>query len=183
MPRVDPGWWLVEYGIIERSGASRRVLEWGLSSRALLVTSPSIVTVELEGRRVSIVAGIGSLVSRERPPFDALRIVATEWVDACQIGGEPSSYRILGSGTTRTVEGVARAYTLKSIIGLFINGTRGRFQVYDYKLEGGEYPLVVVEEAPIVVAGPGGVASLTRSEQIMEKLDYIVPLATSCGKV
>ena len=183
MPRVDPGWWLVEYGMVERSGASREALEWGLSSRPLLVTSPSTVVVELGARRVSIVAGIGSLVSRERPPFNALRIAAPEWVDACRVEGEPSTYRLLRTERLSHVGGVVRAYTMKSVIGLFTNGVEGRFQVYDYMLGSGEYPLAVVGRVPVIVAGPGGVASLTPSPQILEKLDYIVPLATSCGRV
>jgi len=181
LPRVDPGWWLVEYASIEKEGLALEAAGWALSSRAYLVTSPSPVTVDLGVRKASIVAGIGSLVSPYKPPLGAYKVSAVEWVDACPVEGEPSHYLTINSGEHVIAEGVVRAYTMKNIISLFINGVKGRFKLYKYELRAGEYPLATVEGLPIVVGGLENVVLLTDSSEVKRKLDYIVPLAAACG--
>ncbi|GAB6147515.1 hypothetical protein [Stetteria hydrogenophila] len=183
MPAVGPGWFLVDASVVAGLGASERaeLVEWALSSgEVVLVTSPSLVTVESSVGRVVLSAGVGSLVSPGRPPVEGwLRVARREWVDGCRVAGEPRVR--LGWGAEAEGEGVVVALEWRDPAALFVNGVRGRL-----KSRAGGYPLAALD-------GPRGIPVLSVDEEgyyvvnavegpAGERLSYIAPLASACRR-
>ncbi len=181
MPSVGPGWFLVDSSLVLglSEGERHRLVEWALSEpEVVLVTRPSIVTVESGSGKVVITAGVGSLISPTEPPVEGwLRLARREWVDGCRVSGEPRVKS--GWGEEVEGEGVVVALDSRDPAALFVNGVRGRVRA-----RRGGYPLAAL-------GGPGGVPVLSVDGEgyyvvnvvegaVLQWLSYIVPIASAC---
>lgn len=183
MPAVEPGWFLVESSAVLglEPGGLGRLVEWALSEPVVvLVTRPSLVTVDTGLGRVVVAAGVGSLASPSEPPVGGwLRLARREWVDGCRVDGEPRVRE--GWGETVEGEGVVVALDPGDPAALFVNGVRGRVR----SRSGGH--------AIAALNGPGGVPVLSVDGDgyyvvnaveghVARRLSYIAPLASACRR-
>jgi hypothetical protein len=178
---VGPNWFLVEASLVLGlgEGERRRLVEWALSEAGVvLVTRPSIVTIESGMGRVLVAAGVGSLISPSEPPVEGwFRLARREWVDGCRVSGEPRVKS--GWGEEAEGEGVVVALDSRDPAALFVNGVRGRVRA-----RRGGYPLAAL-------GGPGSVPVLSVDGEgyyvvnvvegaVLQRLSYIVPIASAC---
>ncbi len=181
MPSVGPDWFLVDASVVLglEEGERRKLVEWALSeSSVVLVTRPSIVTVESGTGRVLVTVGVGSLISPSEPPVGGwFRLVRREWVDGCRVSGEPRVKS--GWGEEAESEGVIVALDARDPAALFVNGVKDRV-----RSRGGGYPVAAL-------GGPGGVPVLSVDSEgyyvvnvvegaVLQRLSYIVPIASAC---
>ncbi|MGC9071965.1 MAG: hypothetical protein ACP5HK_04640 [Acidilobus sp.] len=184
MPKVDGGAFVVEFaGVLSLSDREVEALaSWGLSSGALFVTSPSLVTVRTSIGPVRLALGIGSLITGERPPTKYYLMAAPEWVDACRAGASEPGFRVSG-GTYEPHEGVAVALDPSFPVAAMLNSLRlaGEFSRV---LEG--YPALVVEggsrRAVALSVTSSGLVMGARSGRAASLIGYGLTLFTSCRR-
>ena len=183
MPRVEPGTYAVDVKtILELSGRELASLaEWAVSEGALFVTSPSIVTVRLEGAgsfRFSL--GYGSLISASEPPVPALRLSSHEWVDACRAGEREPKFSV-APGAAERVTGRAVSKELRDPVAMMLNSLPLDAEVASSSAnpvlvllsQGREFALLGLTEDGYELAATGGRAH--------ELLVYALTVYTSCG--
>ncbi|MGC9209944.1 MAG: hypothetical protein ACP5FT_01560 [Acidilobus sp.] len=185
MPRVDEGAYVVEFAEVMSLSDNEieGLAQWALSSRALFVTSPSILTVRTSAGPVRIALGIGSLISTERPPTRYYVVTAPEWVDACSVGEVEPVFFTTSPGPQVALEGVAVALDVTVPVALMLNSLRlsGEFSLEPQGqpvlvIEGGSrraVALSVTRDGFVMGASSGRAATLLR---------YGLTLFTSCRR-
>lgn len=175
MPRVDEGYWLAEISAILKQEELEKIVKWALEVGAIIVTSPSIVVVRVDGRRVLVAAGVGSLLSNEEPPINSLRISATEWVDGCIAGEREPRYVVVPGG--EEIEGTIVALDHRDPLAALLNGVEGKHGVAVGPQEGA---IASIGGRAAVVRSRDGYISYLSSGEGRRRADYIGPLVTSC---
>jgi len=184
VPRVDRGFLVVNIEhILELSLDNiKSLVEWALKSKPLLVTSPSIIRVNLKSTSLQLTLGVGSLISNEKPNVEVktiYEVVAPNWIDGCRVGARNVSYTKL-NGPTTTIEGLVRAIDFKDPIALLINGVRGTHSIVESNVLRGV--IAVLEGKPAVYRSGNSYISLLVSGEAAKRVDYIAPLASSCER-
>lgn len=181
MPSVGPNWYLVEASLVLGlgEGERRRLVEWALSEASVvLVTRPSIVTVESHAGTVLVAAGAGSLISPVEPPVGGwFRLARREWIDGCRVSGEPRVRS--GWGEEAEGEGVVVALDSRDPAALFVNGVEGRI-----RSRGGGYPIAALGRpggVPVLSVDSNGYYVINVVEgAVLQRLSYIAPIASAC---
>ncbi|MGC9112609.1 hypothetical protein [Acidilobus sp.] len=184
MPRVDIGMYLVESANIFTLGRQElmSLRDWALASGAIFVTSPSIVSVSTASGPVRLAAGVGSLISSERPPVRWLQITSQDWVDGCPSGSREPNYHVADSGDIK-VKGVAVAIDYRDPPSLMANSmrieallrsqTEGQplLVLVDYET-GRQWPLMTLREGTYEINAAEG--------KVRDLLEYAASLYSSC---
>lgn len=186
MPRVDTGMYLVESATIFTLGRQEimSLRDWALASGAIFVTSPSIVSVSTSSGPVRLAAGVGSLISSERPPARWLQIVSHDWVDGCLSGSREPNYHVTASGDVM-VRGVAVAIDYRDPPSLMVNSMRTEALLGSQPE--GQPLLVLVEDGtgkqwPLVTLR-GDVYEINVAEgKVRDLLEYATSLYSSCAQ-
>ena len=182
MPRVDRGSYVVDVGEVLKLGRSERLLliEWALSEGALLVTEPTVVSIQGAPGGLLVSVGVGSIVSFVKPPVGRpLELARPEWVDGCFVGSrEPRLDLLRGEAA---IDGIVAAIDAKDPVARLLNGSRGEASgplPREYR------PLAVaaLDGNPVVaLGGEGGYVSTLSGGEALERLEYIARLASSCS--
>jgi len=181
LPRVDRGSYVVDVGSVLRlSPGERRVLvEWALSEGALLVTEPTVVSVDSVRGALLVALGVGSLVSEARPPVGEVWVLARpEWIDGCRVGvREP---RVERGGSREGPSGTVTLLDVRDPVARLVNGSQG--VVAGDAPPPGPLAVAALHGLTAVELLPGGGYRLwlLRGEAL-ERAEYIAPLASSCG--
>ncbi|MEM1928273.1 MAG: hypothetical protein QXS85_06030 [Acidilobaceae archaeon] len=158
MPRVDVGLYAMDLlsSSVDKALAGVDIdnfVKWVIEERALVVTSSSIVTVRVERERVaSIVLGVGSVISKSKPPLSHAsiwQIASTSWVDGC-VASEESRVEVVEAGSVIEIEGVVRAIDIRDPVALSINGVKGRHAIARVSVDRASV-VAVVDNLPVVV--------------------------------
>lgn len=174
MPRVDSNYWLLETSTILREEELSGIRAWAMEVRAIVVTSPSLVPVEIGGKRVTISAGVGSLLATQRPPLRSFRLSSVAWVDGCVVGEREPRYVALPG--EESVEGTIIAIDQRDPVAMFLNGVEGIHEIAKGPVEGA----VAVINGMTAVAKSNGYISYLASGEGKRRADYIGPLVSSC---
>ncbi len=150
MPSAPPGSVAVESSVLYRldKEALEALAEAAAASRAVLVESPTIVSVEGPSGPLLASLGPASLVfpddpGIELPPPGPFRLRSREWIDGCQVSRVADAYTPEGAYVERSGRLVAVDY--RDPVALLLNGTWGIFEVYPDPLEG-EVPLATLDD-------------------------------------
>jgi len=182
LPRADRGSYVVDIGDVLRLGMHERLMlvEWALSVRALLVTEPTVVSVQAGPGGLLVSIGVGSLVSPVEPPVGRPLVLARpEWVDGCIVGSREPRLDYLRGG--EAISGVVTAIDAGDPVARLLNGSRGAALG---PLPGEYGPLAVASlngEPVVALDGGGGYVSTLSGGEAVERLEYIARLASSCN--
>jgi len=172
VPRVDRGWVLVDVSRVLESprGWIEPAVEW----EAVLVTSPSRLSVDLGVRRVFVEAGVGSLVFPPGSEVEGLVVASPAWVDGCRVSGfEPPRVGDPGGGR---VEPPLVALDVGDPVALFANGRVWTGELG--RVDG--VKLVVDSRGSTVLAYAGGYVLGVVSGRAREALEYMAGLYSPC---
>ena len=181
MPRVDSGWIAIDRSLLKKMGY-REITELAFQSRGILITSPSIVTVQDSLRSIRIALAIGSVLL---PPTEKIELgyhlSRPEWVDGCQVGKtEGKKLERINSRERQQVKGRIVAVEPRDPIAVAINGIRGIFEVVNDFLDSC-IPLAVVNKKPVLgITKDGSYCTNITSNPLAEFLEYITLMYTSC---
>lgn len=187
MPRVDSGFHVVDLiPHIDKILAEISVNElasWTLREKAIIVSSPSIITVRLnDGRTASIVLSVGSIISRNPPPLTHAPIwttASTSWVDGC-IASRTPRVSILESAKILRVEGVIRALEYRDAVALSINGLRGVHVIAEAPRDKAGV-VAVVDDIPVVIKTSDGYEIALVEGAASARATLVASLISSCG--
>jgi hypothetical protein len=183
VPRVDAGWYLLEVSraVSLSEGDLREVVEWALSSRALVALEPGVASVRGPLGVILVAYGPGSLFSAEAPPAGGyLELARSEWVTGCTAGSREPRFRVAG-GAPLEVEGVIVAREYRDPVALIVNGLRGRHELAEASLDGWEVYAEVGGRPVLAYSVEEGYLSLALSGEALKRISYAAPLVSSCS--
>jgi hypothetical protein len=187
VPSVAPGSSIIDIGQILRLEPREleRLKEKAVESSAILVTSPTVVSIETAWGPLLMAIGPGSLIFEE--PLDdtagsarVYRLRSREWVDGCRVGRLVDP--IHPGGALEEVEGTLLALGYRDPIALALSGARARLQLETAYYEG---------EAPLLTIGNRSVLGYSRDAgryivrvsggRLRVLLDTLASLKAGCG--
>lgn len=187
VPRVDSGFHVIDLiphiDKILAEISVEELVSWVLREKTIIVSSPSIVTVRLDGgRTASIVLSVGSMISRNPPPLTRIPVwtmASTGWVDGCVASRTPK-VSILESTKILRVEGVIRAIDYKDAVALSINGLRGVHVIAETPRDKAGV-VAVVDNIPVVMKTNDGYEIALIEGIASARATLVASLISSCG--
>jgi hypothetical protein len=179
LPRVDPGWIVLDRPSVEKTGY-RELMDIAFESETYLVTKPSIVTVRRDLRTMRISLSIGSLILSPDSGVEGPILTRPEWIDGCKVGsGEKKELARVMSGETIVVDGRLTAVDYSDPIAMAVNGVKGTFKIAGAISQC--IPLVDLNGIPVLgVREDGTYCTSIVDGDVIGFLEYITTLYTSC---
>lgn len=156
-------------------------MEWALLTRACLVVEPAIAYVRVlnSNRVLPIAVGVGSLISREKPPSNIRYFVVERpfWVNCWKVGLKEPEFKIL-NGVGVSIEDTIVALEFRDPVALSINGLYG-IHVVNKEAKLNCTPLAMIRDT-IVLCRSGGsyITTLTGGEAV-KRVEYMAILTSS----
>ena len=179
MPRVDPGWIVLDRPSVEKIGY-RKLMDIAFESETYLVTKPSIVTVRRDLRTMRISLSIGSLIISPDSRVEGPILTRPEWIDGCKVGsGEKKELVRVMDGRTIVIDGCLTAVDYSDPMAMAVNGIKGTFKIAGAISQC--IPLVDLNGIPVLgVRDDGTYCTSIVDSDVIEFLEYITTLYTSC---
>lgn len=176
--RFDAGYYVVD---VSRLIANEDLVDWALSTSDVYVaTSPSIVSVKTPWGATLVALGVGSLVSRERPPAWYRVLARPEWIGSCGPLAEPRMEVL--QGAVGVVDGVSIALEYRDPVALLGNGVKGIHIVAENgRTPSGFEPYLVVEGKTLLYGGPEGYLLAARGGPAFERLRTAGLVLSACN--
>jgi len=183
LPRVDVGSIVVDISSILglEELEIRKVIEWALSSKPLLVVEPVVAIVSPPGssRSLPIGLGLGSLIATESPPFHVRYYVVKHpfWANSITVGVREPRFRFL-EGKRAAVKGVIRALDVKDPVALIVNGLNGEHVVNMEAMFKGA-PIALLNDSPVLFRDDDGYATTLVEGEPAKRVTYMATLVSS----
>ncbi len=144
MPRVDSNYYAIDISQIFKltNKEIKELIDWALNKGSYFVTQPSIIIIDA-GKKIRYALGIGSIVVDAEPPVSYLKIVGSEWIDACKIGNNSIKEVYYAKEPFETIRGLLISLELKSPF-LAINGIKTELNVNKDQNKG--VPIVIIRD-------------------------------------